>query len=79
MTTTISITNTTIGASASHDLTDANTQRWAAALIATQDGYASDTPAQAIARRLADFLKDQIALTHWYETQQNAPAPITVT
>jgi len=77
MTTTISLSNSTIGASITHTISDADTQRWANALIATQEGYASDTPAQAVARAFRSWLQDQVAIVQFFEMPP-PPAPITV-
>ena len=77
MTTTLTIANSTLGASRTISISDADTTRLADALIATR--YPDDTRAQAIMQALGDWIGDLKALVYAYEQQQTAPAPIAST
>lgn len=79
MTTTFTVANTTIGASRSIAMTDADTVRLATALNATRYQGQGLTAAQAITRYLRDMLGDAIALVDQYEETQTQPASITLT
>lgn len=79
MTTTFSVSNSTIGASRSITMTDADTMRLATALNATRYAGQGLTAAQAVTHYLRDLLGDTIALVDQYEQSAAQPAQITLT
>lgn len=79
MTTTFTIANTTINASRTISITDAETTRLAAALNATRYLGQNLTPAQAVTTYFRELIGDAASLVYGYEASLNQPTPIAPT